>query len=121
MTISKRTVRIQEIARPVSERAPSDCNYPVYAVTKYDGMVPSKEYFRKQIHSRDVEGYKIVARGQFAYATIHLDEGSIGILDSAENCIISPMYTVFEVNTDVIHPQYLIRLLKSPGRSASTL
>lgn len=77
-------------------------------------MVPSSEYFKKQVHSRDVEGYKIVARGQFAYATIHLDEGSIGVLNTADSCIISPMYTVFEVDSNRVHAPYFLRLLKSP-------
>lgn len=52
---------------------------PVYSVTKHAGFVPSLEFFKKQVFSRDVTGYKVVAPGDFAYATIHLDEGSIGI------------------------------------------
>lgn len=108
------TTRIGDIARPVSVRADAECDFPVYAVTKHDGMVPSAEYFKKQIYSRNLEGYKIVKRGQFAYATIHLDEGSIGVLDTAEHCIISPMYTVFEVDEACVHAPYLLRVLKSP-------
>lgn len=111
---STELTKIATFARPISVKADSGCSYPVYAVTKHGGMVPSADYFKKQVHSRDVEGYKVVARGQFAYATIHLDEGSIGTLDTADHCIISPMYTVFEVDADRIHPPYLLRLLKSP-------
>ncbi|WP_295763821.1 hypothetical protein [Undibacterium sp.] len=75
--------------------------------------MPSSEFFKKQIFSRDIDGYKIVRKGQFAYATIHLDEGSIGILDTADEAIISPMYTVFEVNPEVVYAPFFIRLLKS--------
>lgn len=107
-------VALSDIAKPISDRALTSCTYPAYAVTKHNGMVPSAEYFKKQIHSRDVEGYKIVRRGQFAYATIHLDEGSIGLLDSADHCIISPMYTVFEVDAKRVHAPYLFKLLKTP-------
>ncbi len=107
-------VKIGDIARPIGLRATSECALPVYSVTKHDGMVPSSEYFKKQVYSRDIEGYKVVARGQFAYATIHLDEGSIGVLDTADACVISPMYTVFEVDKSRVHAPYLLRLLKSP-------
>lgn len=110
----KPTVRIGDIARPISLRATSECALPVYSVTKHDGMVPSSDYFKKQVYSRDVEGYKVVSRGQFAYATIHLDEGSIGVLETADKCVISPMYTVFEVDASRVHASYLLRLLKSP-------
>jgi type I restriction enzyme S subunit len=104
---------MSQIATYVSSRAKSDCTSPVYAVTKHNGMMPSSEFFKKQIFSRDIEGYKIVQKGQFAYATIHLDEGSIGILESADEAIISPMYTVFEVNPEIVYAPFLIRLLKS--------
>jgi type I restriction enzyme S subunit len=105
--------RISDIARQINVRAHSKSPFPVFAVTKHDGLIPSAEYFKKQVYSRDSEGYKVVARGQFAYATIHLDEGSIGLLETADHCIISPMYTVFEVDVDRVYAPYLLRLLKS--------
>lgn len=107
-------MKIGDIARSVSVRANAECELPVYAVTKHEGMVPSAEYFKKQVYSRNLEGYKVVEQGQFAYATIHLDEGSIGVLGSAERCIISPMYTVFEVDETLVYAPYLLRVLKSP-------
>lgn len=107
-------MKIGDFAWPVSVRADAECEFPVYAVTKHEGMVPSAEYFKKQVYSRNLEGYKVVGQGQFAYATIHLDEGSIGVLGTAEHCIISPMYTVFEVDENRVHAPYLLRVLKSP-------
>ncbi|KGF90870.1 restriction endonuclease subunit S [Prochlorococcus marinus] len=72
----------------------------VYSVTKYDGFVRSLDYFKKQVFSRDLSTYKIVKKGEFAYSTIHLDEGAIGLLREDE-ALISPMYTVFEVDKSV--------------------
>ncbi len=85
---------------------------PVYSVTKHRGFVPSLEYFKKQVFSRELRGYRIVESGDFAYATIHLDEGSIGI--APERCLVSPMYTVFRIATTDVDANYLIRFLKSP-------
>lgn len=87
-------------------------NFPVYSVTKHQGFVPSQQYFKKQVFSRDLSNYKVVRKGQFAYATIHLDEGSIGV--APEDSLISPMYTVFDIDQDLVDPGFLVRYLKSP-------
>ena len=84
----------------------------VYSVTKYDGFVRSLDYFKKQVFSRDLSAYKIVKKGEFAYSTIHLDEGALGLL-ADEEALISPMYTTFEIDGSVDR-SYLSYLLKSP-------
>tara|TARA_B100001250_G_C19789094_1_gene785590 strand:+ start:675 stop:1871 length:1197 start_codon:yes stop_codon:yes gene_type:complete len=83
----------------------------VYSVTKYDGFVRSLDYFKRQVFSRDLSTYKIVKQGEFAYSTIHLDEGAIGLLKD-EEALISPMYTVFKTD-DSIDDNYLHHLLSS--------
>jgi type I restriction enzyme S subunit len=105
-------VRLAELVRAAGSRAGAETDLPVYSVTKHAGFVPSLEYFKKQVFSRDVAGYKLVDSGDFAYATIHLDEGSIGI--APERALISPMYTVFAIDDSRVDRSYLIRFLKSP-------
>ncbi len=105
-------VPLAELVRPAGRRAGLESDLPVYSVTKHAGFVPSLEYFKKQVFSRDVESYKLVEPGDFAYATIHLDEGSIGI--APKRALISPMYTVFRADESRVEPGYLIRFLKSP-------
>lgn len=105
-------VSLGELIWPAGSRAGRDASLPVFSVTKHAGFVRSAEYFKKQVFSRDTAGYKVVEAGQFAYATIHLDEGSIGIAPQA--CIISPMYTVFANDPARVDSRYLVRYLKSP-------
>lgn len=107
-----KAIPLAELVRPAGRKAGAESDLPVYSVTKHAGFVPSLEYFRKQVFSRDVAGYKLVEPGDFAYATIHLDEGSIGI--APERGLISPMYTVFAADDSRVDPEYLIRFLKSP-------
>lgn len=107
-----RTVALGEVVRPAGRKAGAETDLPVFSVTKHAGFVPSLEYFKKQVFSRDVEGYKLVHPGNFAYATIHLDEGSIGV--APQRCLISPMYTVFAADESQVDAGYLIRFLKSP-------
>jgi type I restriction enzyme, S subunit len=106
------SVPLGKIAYPVSERAGSGNLFPVYSVTKHNGFVRSDQYFSKQVFSRELNNYKVVREGHFAYATIHLDEGSIGI--APEDSLVSPMYTSFATNAQLVDSSYLIRFLKSP-------
>lgn len=107
-----RQISFGEIARDVSARNRDRHEMPVLSVTKYDGFVPSEQYFKKKVFSADTENYKIVRRGQFAYATIHLDEGSVDRLTKFDAGLISPMYTVFQLDEDETDPEFVLRLFK---------
>ena len=107
-------VRLGDVARERNQRANSTPRPEVFSVTKHAGLVRSLEYFNRQVFSRDTSNYKIVQRGDLAYATIHLDEGSLGILRDADTGLISPMYTVFEVNRARAEPEFLFSLMKLP-------
>jgi type I restriction enzyme S subunit len=105
-------LRLAEVASECSERARNHEASPVLSCTKHDGLVLSLSYFGRRVFSEDTSGYKVVRRNQFAYATNHIEEGSIGLLKDCEKGLVSPMYTVFCTNSSV-NPQYLIRLLKT--------
>lgn len=114
--LETKMMTLGDVATPTSRKAGAESDLPVYAVTKHRGFVPSAEYFSKQVFSRDTSGYKLVCRGEFAYATIHLDEGSIGI--APEDSLVSPMYTSFAVDESIVDPAYLFLYLKSPRAMA---
>ncbi|MDF2930845.1 MAG: restriction endonuclease subunit [Chryseobacterium sp.] len=105
-------VMIKEIAKEISLKNKSDEDYTVFSCTKYNGLVPSLEYFGKKIYSDNLTTYKVVKKNQFAYATNHIEEGSIGILKNAQVGLISPMYTIFEFDNE-INLNYAYSLLKT--------
>ncbi len=105
-------IKMSQVAREVSERNGKRNSIPVLSCTKYDGLVDSLKYFGKQIFSDDTSNYKLVRRGQFAYATNHIEEGSIGLLTHLEAGLVSPMYTAFETN-DKVHAPFLYALFKT--------
>lgn len=105
-------VMIKEIAKEIALKNKSDEDYTVFSCTKYNGLVPSLEYFGKKIYSDNLTTYKVIKKNQFAYATNHIEEGSIGILKNVQVGLISPMYTVFEFG-DEINLNYAYSLLKT--------
>jgi type I restriction enzyme S subunit len=104
--------RIGEIAKEISERNGDDTAHPVLSCTKHQGLVDSLAYFGKRIFSEDLSNYKLVRKGQFAYATNHIDEGSIGYQDAYDEALISPIYTVFQTD-DTVDDRFLFLVLKT--------
>lgn len=104
--------KIGQIALEISLMNNKKESLPVLSCTKYNGLVDSLKYFDKQIFSEDTSKYKVVKKGQYAYATNHIEEGSIGYQDLYPKGLVSPMYTVFETNDEVIDG-YLYKVLKT--------
>lgn len=105
-------IHIRDVAKEVSIRNKSDKQLTVLSCTKYDGLVPSLEYFGRKIFADDVSTYKIVPKNHFAYATNHIEEGSIGYQELFNEALISPMYTVFKTDKTV-NDDFFFLLLKS--------
>ena len=105
-------VHIRDVSKEVSIRNKDDKQLTVLSCTKYDGLVPSLEYFGRKIYSDNLDTYKIVPNGHFAYATNHIEEGSIGYQSEFEEALISPMYTIFKTD-DSTNDFFFYRLLKS--------
>lgn len=105
-------LKIKDFAKEVKEKNGSHKDIPVLSCTKYDGLVDSLKYFDKRIYSENTSQYKLVKEGYFAYATNHIEEGSIGYQDLYPVGLVSPMYTVFKTN-DSIDDGYLYKLLKT--------
>ncbi|GAB6194890.1 hypothetical protein PAGU2595_001890 [Lysobacter xanthus] len=105
-------LKIGDIAAESVDRGETD-GAIVYSCTKHDGLVPSLEYFGRQVFSRNLNAYKRLNVGDFAYATNHIEEGSIGLLrKGGKPGLVSPMYTVFHCH-EVVNPEFLFAVLKT--------
>jgi type I restriction enzyme S subunit len=104
--------RIREIAREYSERNAQRDKITVLSCSKHIGFVESSKYFGKQIFSADTSKYKIIRRGYFGYPSNHIEEGSIGLLLNHDIGMVSPIYTVFKCNENVV-PEFLYALFKT--------
>ena len=105
-------LHIADVAKQFSVKNNAGHDLPVLSCTKHYGLVDSLSYFGKQIFSEDTSTYKVVLRNSFAYATNHIEEGSIGYQNLYDKALISPMYTVFQTKEN-INDEFLYRLLKT--------
>jgi type I restriction enzyme S subunit len=104
--------KVKDFSKEISSKNKEDEDLIVLSCTKYNGLVPSLEYFGRKIYSDNLKTYKIVEKNVFAYATNHIEEGSIGYQSKYEKALISPMYTVFKTDEN-INDEFLFRILKS--------
>jgi type I restriction enzyme S subunit len=105
--------KIGDIAKQSTNKNSDNKISKVLSCTKYNGLVDSLSYFGKQIYSDDISKYKTVHKGEICYATNHIEEGSIGILEEYDAGVVSPMYTVFKVNKEQDNA-FVYLVLKSP-------
>lgn len=103
--------KIVEIASLCRERNNSANDLPVLTCTKHLGFVDSLSYFKNQVFSKDLSGYKLIRRSQIGYPANHIEEGSIGLQDLYDVALVSPIYVVFEPAFGV-SSYFLHRLLK---------
>ena len=78
----------------------------VMAVTKQYGMRPMRE----ETIAANIERYKVVRPGAFAYNPMRLNIGSIAMSHFATDILVSPDYVVFECDESKLLPGFLNHL-----------
>lgn len=112
-------VRLGDYIRRRNEKNDGDQHLIVYTVSNEFGLIPSDEFFGKQVYSRDLSTYRIVRRNDFAYNPYRINVGSLALLSEDEAGLVSPAYTVFGVDRSArLDPRFLLFLLKSPPVAA---
>lgn len=104
---------IGTLAREISERNADAEPHEVLSCSKYDGFVRSLEYFKKQVFSADLSGYKKIWRGDFGFPSNHVEEGSIGLQNLTDIGVVSPIYTVFRFDPKKVDADYAFAVLKT--------
>ena len=102
---------LSKYIKQFSERN-GDSDYPVFSCSKIFGIVRQDEKFKNIIASENQKNYKIIKPNMFAYDPMLLWDGSIGRNYYNYSGILSPAYTVFEVDEDKIDLDYLDFILK---------
>ena len=105
------TKKISEVATYCNEKNSLAEDLPVLTCSKHLGFVDSLRYFKNQVFSKDLRGYKIIRRGQIGYPANHIEEGSIGLQDLYDVALVSPIYVVCSPKAG-INSYFLHRLLK---------
>ena len=103
-------VRLGDYIKEYSVKNKNNEDIPVYSVSNSLGFC--KDYFGKEVASKNKTTYKIVPRGCFAYNPSRINVGSVDWQNEEERVIVSPLYNVFSISP-LLDQQYLLYYLKS--------
>ena len=106
--------RVVEIGDVITEQRTKVGKQPlkVFSAINTGELRLSEAYFSKQVFSKDIGKYIIVAPLAFAYNPARINIGSIGINDKGYSGCVSPVYVVFSTEKDYHH--FMNFLIKRP-------
>lgn len=78
-------------------------NNTILTISGRDGLVDQMTYFNKQIASKNVTGYYLIKKGEFAYNKSYSQGypmGAIKMLSNYEKGVVSTLYICFKLNDE---------------------
>ena len=90
--------RLGDYIKEYSVRNKAVEDIPVYSVTNTQGFC--RDYFGKEVASKDKSTYMIVPKGCFAFNPSRINVGSVDWQRYEDRVIVSPLYNVFSVGRD---------------------
>ena len=99
------------VERITRKNANLESNLPLTISAQY-GLIDQNEYFDKRIASKDVSGYYLIKKGEFAYnksTSSDAEWGAIKRLDRYEKGVLSTLYIVFKIiNEEKLSSDFLV-------------
>ncbi|MDX2342005.1 restriction endonuclease subunit S [Micrococcus sp. M4NT] len=97
----------------VSKRLEGVLDAPVLTLTEKNGFMLQSDRFKKRLATENIENYKIVEPGTFAFNPYLLWAGALAMNTLGFSGVASPLYPTFRAREGV-DEKYLYRLLSSP-------
>lgn len=105
------TTTLGDIAvRVVSKNEDNSITLPLTISAQY-GLISQTEFFNSRIAAKDVRGYYVIKKGEFAYNRSTSDFspfGAVKRLDGYEAGVLSTLYIVFRLSSEQIQSNYLV-------------
>ena len=96
-------IMLGDIATRVTRKNSQNETDRPLTIASIEGLVDQRTYFSKTIASKDMSGYFLLKRGEFAYNksySVGYDYGSIKRLDKYDMGALSTLYICFALNED---------------------
>lgn len=106
-------VKLKDYLKEYSVKNSKNQVQNVLSVTNSRGFINQDEQFERVVASKDLKGYKVVKKGQFAYNPSRINVGSIDLLRRFDEGIVSPIYVIFETVSDKLLDTYLGHYFKT--------
>lgn len=104
--------RLKDISKRVTRKNNDLVSERALTISAQFGLIGQEEFFQKKIASKDVSGYYLIKKGEFAYNKSYSTGyplGAIKRLDKYENGVLSTLYILFkavDVDSDYLAHYY---------------
>lgn len=91
--------RLKDISKRVTRKNNDLVSERALTISSQFGLIDQEEFFQKKIASKDVSGYYLIKKGEFAYNKSYSTGyplGAIKRLDKYENGVLSTLYILFK-------------------------
>ncbi|RKW18872.1 MAG: restriction endonuclease subunit S, partial [Catonella sp.] len=96
--------KLGEISKRVTRKNSNlESTLPLTISAQY-GLVDQITFFNKQIASKDMSGYYLIKKGEFAYNKSYSKDapwGAVKRLDNYYNGVLSSLYIVFKLSSNI--------------------
>lgn len=104
------TSRLGDLCERVVRKNTDNQSKLPLTISSIDGLVDQRDYFNKIVAAKDMSGYYLLKRGEFAYNksySVGYDYGSIKRLNRYDEGCLSTLYICFAIKSDLIDSDYL--------------
>jgi len=112
-----KTIKLSQISQKITEKNTDFKFNIVFSNSAQNGIIPQTEQFDKDIaNDENIDKYYVVPRGCFVYnprISVTAPCGPINVNHNTYTGVMSPLYTVFSVNSELIDNDYLEQYFKS--------
>ena len=102
---------LREVAmRVVSKNEDNRVTLPLTISAQY-GLISQTDFFNNRIAAKDVRGYYVIRKGEFAYNRSTSEGspfGAVKRLDRYNAGVLSTLYLVFRISSEMIDSNYLV-------------
>ncbi|MHC3918134.1 restriction endonuclease subunit S [Streptococcus thermophilus] len=104
--------RLKDVSKRVTRKNNDLVSERALTISAQFGLIDQEEFFQKKIASKDVSGYYLIKKGEFAYNKSYSTGyplGAIKRLDNYENGVLSTLYILFkavDVDSDYLAHYY---------------
>lgn len=91
-----------KVSKNIREKVVSRTNIPVLSAVKEGRLILSEEYFSKQVYSKSLSKYILVKENDYAYNPARVNIGSLGRNTICSLGCVSPVYIVFEIDSNYL-------------------
>ena len=110
------TYKLKDFAKRITRKNKNNISKLPLTISAQYGLVDQVSFFNKTVASKNMSGYYLLKKGEFAYNKSYSKDypwGAIKRLDRYEQGCLSTLYICFKCNSNMIDSNYLVHYFES--------